>query len=189
MRCKELIKENHNVFMIDEKGVRLDLENDFDVQKYEKTNKVDVLELVNGFVSNIDSNFSNIISHVEKLVKKYNIDYYMYGEGKQVSEENLAIIYHLKNRNSCVDCILKVFYQEKYLSSPKINYMIEFSGGASGDNFGFSFYKYFNYENFYKVHDLLEEYLSSDSTGDKDQIVINKCIENIQNKLKHYYSE
>lgn len=189
IKCNKLIKENNNVFMIDENGFKLNLENDFDIQKYEKANGIDVLNMVNKYISEKDSGFTNIITYIEKLVQKFNIDYYMFGDGKQVSRENLALIYNLKNRNSCVDCILKVFYEDKCGSVPSVNCMIEFSEGSSGDYFGFSFYKYFNQSNLYEIYNLLEEYFSSDSSGDKDQAVINRCISNVKNRMKYYYSE
>jgi hypothetical protein len=188
MKCTKLIKENNNVFMLDENGFKLNLENDFDIQKYEKANSVDVLKIVNKYISEKNSDFTDIITNIEKLVQKYNIDYYMFGEGKQVSRENIALIYNLKNRDSCVDCILKVFYEDKCESVPSVKYMIEFSEGSSGDYFGFSFYKYLNQSNLYEIYNLLEEYFSSDSSGDKDQMVINKCISNVKNQMEYYYS-
>lgn len=187
MKCYKLIKENNNVFMIDDNGLKLNLENDYDIQKYEKANSVDVLKLVNEFIGEKDSDFTDILTNIEKLVQKYNIDYYMFGEGKQVSRENLVLIYNLKNRNSCVDCILKVFFKDKSECVPSVNYMIEFSEGSSGDYFGFSFYKYFNQRNSYEIYNLLEEYFSSDS-GNKDQMVINKCISNVKKRMEYYYS-
>ncbi|AKN32337.1 hypothetical protein Ccar_16290 [Clostridium carboxidivorans P7] len=190
MKCKNLIKENHNVYMIDGNNFKLDLENDSVMQKYEKVNSVNIINVVNNFLKTQDEHFNKIISSIEELVEKYGIDYFMFGEGKQVSIENLALIYNLKNRNSCVDCNLKVFYNDgRYSNDSRVSYMIEFSEGSSGDNYGFSFYRYFKYSEFYKIENMLEEYFSSDSDGIEDRKAINKCVNNIKNRLDYYYSK
>ena len=190
MICKNLLKENCNVYMIDENNFKLDLEDDPAIHEYEKSNEVNVIDMTNNFLTTQDKHFNEIISTIEELVKKYNIDYFMSGDGKHVSIENLALIYNLKNRNSCVDCNLKVFYNDgRYSYEDKIQYMIEFSRGAGGDNYGFSFYKYFKYDNFYKIKNILEEYFSSKNEGIEDRKVINKCINNIKGRLEYYYSE
>lgn len=183
MECKELVKEECNVYMIDGKGFKLNLENDFTIQKYEKTNNIKVISMLNNFFNIQDPNFNIINSQIEELVETYHIDYYIYGEGKEVCKDSLAIIYNLKNRNSCVDCILKIFYNKD-----KLSYMIQFSEGSSGGNFGFSFHRYFNNNNFFEIKELIEKYFSSDETGNNDREVITKCMDNVQRGLNYYYS-
>lgn len=189
MACRSLVKENHMVYMIDNKGEKVNLENDSEVSKYERSNKVKIVDIINEFLNDYDDTFNNIILEIEKLVQKYSIDYYMYGDGKGSSDRAIALIYNLKNRKSCIDCYLKVFYKfNGYIGEEKISYMIDFSDGSSGAKMGYSFYRYFNEKSMWEVLNLLEKYFSSEDDGLGDRAAIDTCVNNVKGYLNKYYS-
>ncbi|MBW9157810.1 hypothetical protein [Clostridium tagluense] len=94
MKCDDLIKENYKVYMIDDRGIKLDLENDLLIQKYEKANDVKVINMVSDFLNTHDEKFNNIILQIEKMVKEYSIDYFIYGNGTGGSKDALALMYN-----------------------------------------------------------------------------------------------
>ncbi len=189
IKCKELIKQNCNVYMIDEDGYKLDLENDLIIQKYQKKNNVKVIDMVNEFLNTQDDKFYSIISTIERMVKKYNIDYFMYGDAKRATNDRLSLMYNLKNRNSYIDCNFKIsYYCGRRTNERKVSYMIDFFKGSDGDYLGFSFYRYFNFEDFYKIEIMLDKYFSSDMSGTEDKEVLNNCIKNVQSGINYYYS-
>ena len=189
MKCIKLLKENSTVFMLDSKSGILNLEDDRAIQKYEKTYNVNVQNMVNRYLGEKDVRFTEIINEIEKLVKKYNIDYFMYGDGKNVTEDSLALIYNLNNRNSYIDCSLKVFFSidEPHKGIDRIRYMINFFSGSTRSTYGFDLFKHFDYDDFHKIKDELELYFSSDESKEKDIKVIDNCCDNIKNRIGYYY--
>lgn len=183
MECKEIIKKDFNVYLIDSNNNQLNLSNDRDISKYEKNNKVDIIKMVDDFLEEQDNGFLSMITDIEEMVQLYHIDYFILGEGIEVSYDNLAIMYNLKNRNSYVDCALKIFYNKDERFSSKLKYMLDFSQGANGQNFGYSIYRYFTKDEFYIIKNMLEDYFQDEKKGDKTKKVINDCMKNIQRRL------
>ncbi|MBS5307697.1 hypothetical protein [Clostridium sp.] len=191
MKCVKLLKEDNVVFMLDNEGGKLNLEDDIKTQRYEKSHNVNVKDMVNKYLGEEDNGFAKIICEIEKLVKRYNIDYFMYGDGKNVTQDSLALIYNLKNRNSYIDCTLKVFFsieKTSHHSIDRIKYMIDFSTGSKGNTYGFEFFKYFTCDNFYEIKHKLESYFSVNDDRAKDIEVIEDCFNNVKNRINYYYS-
>lgn len=186
MNCKNIIKKNGIAYVVDIDGNELDIENFNDINLYEKKNNCVIKDFLNNFIQSKDNGFKTVIDTIEEMVDKYRIDYYVYGNGKEVSEDNVALMYNLKNRNSVIDCYLKVFYSEQY---NKISYMICFSEGASGIHFGYEFYRYFTLEDFFKIERLLLIYFSNNDTGVNDKILLKDLANNAIEHINNYYSE
>lgn len=191
MRCEKLLKKNNIAFMLDDKEEMLNLEDYIKIQKYERCHNTNVKDMINKYLGEQDSNFTKIISEIENLAKKYNVDYFMYGDGKNVSGGNLALVYNLNNRNSYIDCTLKIFFsieKTSHHSIDRIKYMIEFSAGSNGNTYGFEFFKYFTWDSFYEIKHKLESYFSGDDDRVKDIEVIEECFNNVKNRINYYYS-
>ncbi|WP_017416031.1 hypothetical protein [Clostridium tunisiense] len=188
MKCKNLIKKDCTVFLEDQNGNLLDIGNDSLIQKYERANNVIVKDMVNEFLTKEDDGFAGIFEDIEKMVEKYHIDYFMYGDGKEVCEGSLALVYNLKNRHAYMDCRLKIFYNYTYSALDKLSYMIEFSSGSSGDIYGFTFYKHFNSSKFFSIKNMLEEYFACKDNFSDETKLIEICSSNVINRIKQYYS-
>lgn len=186
MYCSKLFKEENTVFMMDDKGTKLNLEDDRVVYKYEKVNDVEVKDMIAQYLG---KDFEKIIKEIEELVDKYNIDYFMCGEGKEVCQGSLALVYNINNRNSYIDCDLKVFVNldNNCREADRIRYMIKFYAGSTGNNYGFDFYKYFTYDDFYIIKNELEKYFASKESESSDIGIINTCSSNISRRISSYY--
>lgn len=185
MECKNIIKKNGIAYMVNMNNEELDIENFRNMDLFEKKNGIMVKDLLSEFIKSKDNNFNSIINTVEEMVDTYHIDYYVYGSGNEVSEDTVALLYNLKNRNSDIDCKMKVFYSERY---NKISYMISFEGGANGKHFGYQFYRYFSVEDFYEIERMLTSYFTNDSSGTNDKTIINDITNNIKARINNFYS-
>lgn len=188
MKCENLIKKDCTVFLEDQNGNLLDIGNDSLIQRYERANNVIVKDMVNEFLAKQDKGFPEIFEDIEKMVEKYDIDYFMYGEGKEVCDGSLALVYILKNRKAYMDCQLKVFYNYTYDNIDKISYMIDFSSGSSGNTYGFSFYKHFDSSRFFSVKNMLEEYFACKDNFSDETKLVEMCSSSIISRIKQYYS-
>ncbi|WP_426350685.1 hypothetical protein ACPWSR_05430 [Alloiococcus sp. CFN-8] len=174
--------DNKNVYLQDDRGFILDLENHIEIQKYEKRNSLTLNSVINELIIKHEPMFKAVIEDIEDMVKEYNIDYYIYGDVSGVMGDRLAIIYYLNNRKSCMDGMLKLFFGGKQ----RIEYMISFFEDSRDRRMGFEFYKYFDLSRYFAVIPILEKYFSIENDGVKDRDLIAEFISNITEDLGCY---
>lgn len=58
MKCVKLLKEDNVVFMLDNEGGKLNLEDDIKTQRYEKSHNVNVKDMVNKYLGEEDNGFA-----------------------------------------------------------------------------------------------------------------------------------
>ena len=185
MKCKKIFKEDNKVYMIDSNKTKLELTDLFKVSRYEGQNNVNIKEILNQFFKAENKQGYGVLEDLEKLVVKYRIDSYSYAETGCYDVDKSMLIYIIKNRKSILDCQLKVFYSENY----ELEFIVEFSRGASGDIPGISLFKFFREDRYIFIRPLIEKYFMLNDNGAGEIELIKNLYSNIEYDINKYYME
>lgn len=180
-----MAKDNDNVFIMDNDNFELNLGDKMELTLYDKTNKAEVNNMIINYLSNIDNSspvikkrFESIIKDIESIIKQTPI-----AEGKVLGEDDdtICIVFNLNNSYSRMNCELRVFYKN-YKNRNRLELMIIFSKG-SGFNYGYNFFKYFDYEKYRKdIKSTLTKYREI-KTEEDDKELISLIAKSINNNM------
>ncbi|MDU2702379.1 MAG: hypothetical protein E7C47_09590 [Veillonella sp.] len=184
MKCKKIFKEDNKVYMIDSNQTTLELTDITKVNRYENKNNVDIKDILNQFFKSENKQGYVVLEDLDQLVNKYRIDSCSYAETGCYDPDKSMLVYIIKNRNSLLDCQLKVFYSE----NEQLEFIVEFSKGASGDIPGISLFKYFRENRYMFIKPLIEKYFMLKDSCIGEIELIKNLYSDIEYDINRYYN-
>ncbi|MGL4571968.1 MAG: hypothetical protein ACRCVJ_12985 [Clostridium sp.] len=184
MFCKEIIRDYDKVFMVDSNDFKLEISNLDEVSKYEVNNRIELSVMLNDFLSKKEQSSISVLRDIEYMVKKYNIDYFAFGESADYANQYSKITYNTNNRKSYIDCTFSVFYNK----NEELKFIVSFKKGSSGTIPGFDFNMHFNNFSYLSIKNLIEGYfkLDEDSTGEIK--LLDELYSKVRNDIIRYYN-
>lgn len=187
---KELYKDYENVYIVDIDGREINIGDMRNISKYEKINNVKIDEELIEFLDSQDkkSKYScgikDILLDIKSIAERNNVDYFVYGRNLGEDDNTICLSFIINNRISNMDGEIRVFHEEN--SIKKISVEIILSQGTSGDNYGYSFYRYFDHSDYtLSVKKLIEKYLKDKACKDEDDLeIINTFMTNIKEHIR-----
>ena len=184
MKCVEIYKENNSVYMVDSESDTIELTDYAELNKYENATRIQLLTMLNEFFERKDSENYTVLADIVAMAKDKNIDHYAYGE-VGADKDTCIIDYYLKNRESYLDCKLRVFYEKE----SSLRFMISFASGNSGSIPGFDYYLFFDKKAYnLRIKPIIEKYFSIVNDCDGELEILDGFYTAIKNAIFYYYN-